>query len=282
MVSNIAGQGVVDTVPTNSAFWLYALERTVVKFKPVTALAHLPKAKAELKPGDFVLTVAAEAGGSRDAAVAVGVVSGQAVRVENPPAMPGMVDVWVEGRGGALAADLRDKAAKTMVWRLGVRAPEGADEIAISLPDLSRLPADKQIVLVDLDTGRKVYMRTQPRYVMTASAGVRHLELRIEDRSGAALVVSSAQARQEGGHAVVTFSVSKAARVTAEVMNMAGRVVARVATDRAVPAGANTLAWNLRSDAGSPVPAGRYLVRIVAVADDGQQQATVTQLVVKR
>ena len=63
---------------------------------------------------------------------------------------------------------------------------------------------------------------------------------------------------------------------------MAGRVVARVATDRVVAAGTNTLSWNLRSDTGSPVPAGRYLVRIVAVADDGQQQATVTQLLVRR
>ncbi|MBC7286621.1 MAG: carboxypeptidase regulatory-like domain-containing protein, partial [Armatimonadetes bacterium] len=280
-VTNIAGQGIVDTIPTNSAFWIRALDRTVVRFRPI-GTTGAAKTTLQLKPGDFVLNVVAETAASRDAAVLVGVISGAELRGENPPAMPGMVDLWIEGEGEPMAADVRGQAMQTMSWRLAVQAPKNADQVALSVPDLSRVPADKQVTLVDLDTGKRVYMRTQARYVFPATENVRHFELRIEDRGGAALVVSSAQAVQRGANAVVTFSVSRAARVSAEVLNMAGRVVARLAQDRVVPAGSNSLAWNLRGDSGAPVPAGRYLVRLVAVAEDGQQQVAVAQLIVRR
>ena len=68
-----------------------------------------------------------------------------------------------------------------------------------------------------------------------------------------------------------TFSLTAAADVSATVVNIAGRPVRSVVTDRPAEAGRQTLLWDLRSDAGLRVPAGRYLVRIVARSADGQQ-----------
>lgn len=282
MVSNVVGQNIVDTVPTNAAFWLYSLDRAVLQVRGATATASEEQALA-LQTGDFLLPITAVTPGSRDAATLVGVMSAGEIRVENPPAFEGMVDLYIEDGDTSLAADVRTQAAPRMNWRLGLVAPAGVDEVSIELPDLSRVPADKRVMLKDLDTGRSVYMRTQPRYTMKVEAGqVRHLELAIEDKGANCLTVSSAQAQQQGGKAVVTFSLSTAARVQAQVLNMAGRVVRVLATDQPGPAGINRLTWDLRNSQGAPVPSGRYIIRLVAVGDDGQQVAAVAQVTVRR
>ena len=282
MVSTVAGAGIVDTVPANAAFWIYALDYTMVTFRPVGTLQAGEAGAASLGAGDFLVRVEAATTDSRDAATVVGVLAGRELRVENPPSVDGGVDLYIDD-GGAYAADVRGAAARSMSWNLAVVVPAGADQVAISLPDLSRVPADKQVLLTDLDTGKTVYMRTQPRYVFTAAGpALRHLRLTIEDRGASSLVVTAAQAQQQGAAAVVTFALSKAARVSAQVLNIAGRTVAVLAADQAAAAGVNTLSWNLRNATGAPVPAGRYIVRIVATGDDGQQVSAVAQLTVRR
>ncbi|MCX7597727.1 MAG: carboxypeptidase regulatory-like domain-containing protein [Armatimonadetes bacterium] len=282
MVSTVQGVGIVDTVPANAAFWIYALDYTMVTFRPVGTQEVDEAPPVVLGAGDFLLQVEAATPDSRDAATLLGVMAGRELKVENPPLVDGGVDVYIEN-GGAYAADVRASAAQTMTWDLAVVVPAGADQVAISLPDLSRVPADKAVLLTDLETGKTVYMRTQPRYVFAAQGpAVRHLRLTIQDRGASSLVVTAARAQQQGAAAVVTFALSKAARVSAEVLNIAGRPVAVLAADQVAAAGVNTLAWNLRNAAGSPVPAGRYIVRIVATGDDGQQVTAVAPLTVKR
>jgi hypothetical protein len=89
--------------------------------------------------------------------------------------------------------------------------------------------------------------------------------------SGArASVVSalSAAATRTGG-AQISFSLSEAATVTAEVLNLAGRRVATLARGRELEAGAQTLAWSGRSDEGPAAPNGLYLLRLEARSADG-------------
>lgn len=282
MVSTIQGAGIIDTVPANAGFWIYALDYTAVTFRPVTAQEAAEAAPVALAAGDFLVQVQASTADSCDAATLLGVMAGRELKVENPPTVDGGVDVYIED-DGAYAADVRASAAPTMTWNLAVVVPAGADQVAISLPDLSRVPADKAVLLTDLETGKSIYMRTQPRYVFAASGpAVRRLRLTIQDRGAASLVVTAAQAQQQGAAAVVTFALSRAARVSAQVLNIAGRPVAVLAADQVAAAGVNKLSWNLRNATGSPVPAGRYIVRIVATGDDGQQVTAVAPLTVKR
>ncbi len=282
MVANVAGPGIVDTVPKYSAFWLYALDRTTLSFAPVTASAAPAGGKLKLGDGEWLMQVVVEAGGKRDAATVVGVCSALAGEVENPPRVPGAVDAYLVSDGKALALKVADKPAQRMVWDLEVAVPDGTDEVSVMLPDLSRVPRDMQVLLVDRDAGRTVYMRTQPRYTFKPAGPVRHLQIVVEPRGAGALVVSAAQARQSGGRVAVSFVLSQPAKVTVEVLNIAGRVVRRLAADRAMEAGVAELGWDLRADNGAPVPAGRYLVRIRALGEGGQQVVAVTQVTVRR
>jgi len=82
--------------------------------------------------------------------------------------------------------------------------------------------------------------------------------------------------------ATVSYMLATDADVTAEVVNIGGRLIRTLARGTSVGAGANTLNWDLKSDAQTRVPAGRYLVRIEAVTPDGQRAQAVGTILVNR
>jgi flagellar hook assembly protein FlgD len=81
---------------------------------------------------------------------------------------------------------------------------------------------------------------------------------------------------------VVTYSLSGPCQVTVEVLNVAGRLVRRLAANSLAAAGVNNTTWNLRGDSGAAVPGGLYLVRVTAVSDNGQKVQAITQVNVNR
>lgn len=60
----------------------------------------------------------------------------------------------------------------------------------------------------------------------------------------------------------VRFRLARSARVTVQVRNGAGRVVARLANGRAMRSGTHTLSWNRR--VGGKAAAGRHRVEVIA------------------
>ena len=59
--------------------------------------------------------------------------------------------------------------------------------------------------------------------------------------------------------------------LTQDNANEAGRLIKRLSTDQVVPEGINVQTWDLRSQGGSRVPGGLYLVSIEAKAENGQR-----------
>ena len=70
--------------------------------------------------------------------------------------------------------------------------------------------------------------------------------------------------------------------MTVTVLNIAGRTVRRVATDRAATKGRNTLLWDAKSDRGLRAPSGMYLVQIEARCADGSASRALTSLRLSR
>jgi hypothetical protein len=101
--------------------------------------------------------------------------------------------------------------------------------------------------------------------------------------SGAAgLMVSSLSCLPTAVGAQVSFTLSAEGTVTAEVLNIAGRPVRMLVSDRALPAGLNTLTWDGRSDAGTRAPGGVYLLRLTACAPDGSQVQSLGMMQLQR
>jgi hypothetical protein len=101
--------------------------------------------------------------------------------------------------------------------------------------------------------------------------------------AAAALTVSAASAQGlAGGRQALVFALSAPASVQVEIVNIAGRVIRELPAGDTTPAGVNTLSWDGCSTAGTPVPNGLYLARIVARTPDGAQAQAVVTCTVRR
>ena len=82
------------------------------------------------------------------------------------------------------------------------------------------------------------------------------------------------QTKVDGGRGVgqpafrIGFTVTREADITAEVQTLTGRTVSRV-TSRARTAGASSITWDGRSQDGSELPAGAYMLTLTAKDSDG-------------
>ncbi len=100
------------------------------------------------------------------------------------------------------------------------------------------------------------------------------------DGAGGALVTALSSVPTAAG-AQVTFALTGAAEVTAEVMNAAGRPIRTIAVDRPCDAGVQTLLWDRRAGTGLRVPTGMYLVRVTARTVDGGQSTALASMAVR-
>ncbi len=97
------------------------------------------------------------------------------------------------------------------------------------------------------------------------------------DINANAFVTALACLPTRAGGAQITFALSADAAVTADVMNIAGRPIRMVVSDKPMTAGTATLLWDGKSGRGLNVPSGIYLIRL-RVQDEagGQSEALST------
>jgi hypothetical protein len=292
VISDRAGVGVArTTVLPCEAVWVKAAHAVTLAVAPpaVGAAAATAVAPQQLALGDkgWTVPIVVGSGNRADLTTVAGVSSnGAQYAADNAPALPGSVDAYlVSPQGAQLAQLVQPAAAGPTKFNFVVTTDLNKAEIAVSLPDLSSVPNDLTVTLSDLDSGQDVYARTTSRYTFVSSAKgvtVRHFQLTVEPASVGSLVVTAAAAQQQAGGLVVAYSVSGPCQVTARVVNIAGRTIRTLVVAQVVSAGANTIPWNLRNDAGSLVPTGQYLIRLEAVATNGQRVSTICAAQVMR
>jgi hypothetical protein len=90
------------------------------------------------------------------------------------------------------------------------------------------------------------------------------------------VMVSEASALPTGRGAEVIYTLSAPAQVTVTIRNLAGRPVAVIARARATAAGVQRLAWSGLAGTGLHVPAGAYLIEVVARDPNGGEARVLT------
>jgi|GEM_PF-6266488 len=291
LVSTTTGLGTVTTVPRNAGFWLRAEASTQVAFDGPGTAAVSPEVaqQVERKPADdaWIIPIVARGAGALDACSLAGVLpqaasDPAAYQMDNPPAIGPYVDLYFLGADGRrLAVDVR-AVRPVQTWQFEVVTDTPGAEIELQLPDLSEVPADKAIYLVDETAGNRIYARALTTYSYQAGEGARRFSLEVADRANTGLMITAASAQAAGSGVTVSYTLSADAQVLVEVLNIAGRTVATLAGDEAAPAGLSTCTWNGRGGSGTSVPAGRYIVRISARAADGQQVQSLVPIQLER
>ncbi len=265
--------------------WVRALQSPATLFiqppGPAAAEAESAVRAADLGPRGWAIPVTARVGDRADLSSVCGVSDNQAAyQIDNPPAVSGAVDLYfVTDQGRHLAHDVRPASVGQTTWDFVVCTDIPDSEVQVRLSDLSAVPHDLTVLLTDLDAQRTVYARTVPLYTFHSSAEgvtVRHFRLQVQPKSDAGLVISSAAVHPAPAGLTIAYTVSQPCAVTIEITNISGRLINRVCSAQPVAAGVNTTTWSLRSQEGTQVPSGRYLICLQAVAANGQ---SVTRIV---
>lgn len=293
--SQEAGYTEADQLLPFEGYWIRCLEAdgAIMRF-PVPGTEATAVAAAHGGPDDdlqWSLPIAAEAGRMSGSA-RIGAASDAAEGLDRhdlqaPPGFGPRVEVTLDpeaaGNAGYLS-DIRPAAAPEQTFTLKVNSTLPHTPVRLKWPDMSGVPDDIAPVLVDDATGKQVYMRTSSGYELPATeAGVnRKMQIRTHLRSSRPLVVTGMSVMQStNGSAQIIFTLSNAADVEVEVLNIAGRTVRTLAAGPRDP-GQNTLSWNLRDNSGTMVPGGMYLVRMRARDDVGRQTQALRPLQITR
>lgn len=214
--------------------------------------------------------------------------------LETPPLPAGYVDVsFVNVPVGShrlpehRATDIRVGDAPRLVWDVVVRTDLAHEEITLTWPDLSGVPANYRLTLTDLETGEAVFLRTRSHYRFdSGEGGIRRFRLVAEKGQQGSLRPTTFRVDPPlPGRAMgsVTFTLPREAVVDVDILTPTTQTVLRsIARSRAVGNGWNELPWDGRDAAGRPLPNGTYLARLIVRGPDGEQVQEVTTFTILR
>ncbi len=266
-------------------YWLRVFKDTTMLIYPPAVAMQAPAATHPAASGEgWRLQLVASADGKVDPCTFVGMNPkataqySQYWAIGEPPAVDGglraalVENNWGEHSG--YYAQIIKPASGRQEWELEIACETPNTQVALRWPSLNAtVPAGVSLMLQDLDTGEEVYMRTSTGYSFKTGpqGGVRRLRVIASLEPVTSLTLSGVTAQAMAGGAVAfTYALSQAAEVTAEIRNISGALIKRFAAQPSRGGTVELLVWNGRSDRGSKVPAGRYLVRLTARTDKGQ------------
>lgn len=263
--------------------------------RPATLVLHRAVAPAATDADDerlaldgWALQLVAEAGGMADTDNFLGVASNADALsgVVSPPRPDTDLDLYFvrpSADGARLATDFVEPGADAR-WQIRVACEMPGSTVRLSWPDLTTLPNDVRPILVDNETGQAIYLRTSTgyNYEVGENPTERSFTLRLADDGAGSLAINTLSASASDAGAQIVFALSAPAAVDIEVLNIAGITVRRLVEGRQQAAGTQQVTWDGRNQSGSPVPAGRYIVRLTARSDSGQQTSAIRSLQIDR
>jgi hypothetical protein len=269
------------TLPAREGMWIYAFQPGLkLVFENNVAAAAAPTEKPAKLDG-WQIRLIARTAWSTDGDNTIGVSSRAAEigTIVGPPPVGQGVDLYFGPNRAAV--DLRK--ARPAKWDATVECRAADTDVELTWPDLAALPADVRPVLTDLATKRSVYMRTATAYRYHSVAEGEERQFRITFAGPAAgPVLGLFTATPARGGVELSYALNRAADVTVEVLNLAGRRVATVG-GASGDVGLNRVLWNGVSSTGQAVPGGRYVVKITAVArDNGETVSAIRALALQR
>ncbi|MEM2356062.1 MAG: hypothetical protein QXO00_07100, partial [Candidatus Bathyarchaeia archaeon] len=203
-----------------------------------------------------------------------------------PPEGRSDVQVILLKNSAPLAVDVRNSNARQQVWdvlvKFGTRERGRGTrqkEVTLTWDEVSYVPKDVSLILVDLATGTRRYMRTQTTYRFVPNEGEteRRFKVIAELSNEKSLRIFGLRATPTRGQGVlIEFGLTKPAQVQAEVLTLTGRRVAVLEVPRSTDSPIHRLIWRGVNGDGMKVSTGVYLVRVQAVDDEGRQIQAVT------
>jgi hypothetical protein len=294
-------QKATDSMEPQRGYWIYVYssQNVVIRYPAV----FTPFARATNEPSwtqsdkQWRLQLAARTNSSADDFNYIGIANSATVAkktvIEEPPIAPidGAVSMAVEkdvnGQATRLAQSLSDKAGR-QEFKVSVFAKD-AGPVSVTWPNLSTIPKNVRVRLVDTATGETRDLRKVSGYRFdAASASTREFKIQVEtgtvSRAVIGNVVVTRNSRGTGGDTSIrlTYSLATDATTTVRILKANGTEVMTVSRGRADKAGQNEVVWNLMDQANRAQPPGTYRAEIVAEGQDGERVRKIVPIVINR
>ncbi|MHB9106129.1 MAG: FlgD immunoglobulin-like domain containing protein [Armatimonadota bacterium] len=238
-----------------------------------------------LTDGGWGIRLQATAGMTRDAMAVAGInpkarggIDG--LDWQKPPAMGSGVRVAFINpanriAGAAYATDIRPGlAAGGETWEFEVTTPQ-TETVTLAWPDLRGLPRGYDLILEDLTSGQRRYMRTAPAYQYNATgvaglADVRRFRMTVQPQITAPLSFLDFRiAPTRGKGASVSVRLNATADLRMEVRAPSGKLVRVITANAVLPQEDTLIPWDGLAAGGKLIPAGTYLFTVTARSPEG-------------
>jgi hypothetical protein len=287
--------GVDNVLPSWEGAWVYAhTDCELILPPPSQSKGRGTRGEGRVAKGNgWSIRLQASVNGSVGEAV-LGIANGtRGLAVGLPPEPPtgnNGVQVILLKNNTPLAVDVRSDGSRRQEWEVlvrfgtrdGGRGTSERKEVVLTFDGIGYAPKDVSAWLVDTVTGKRLYLRTQPSYRFVAQEGEveRKFKVVVERGNDRPLRVVGLKATPMRGQGVVIeFSLTKPAKVEAEVLTLTGRRVAIL--DAGSSEGlTRRVVWRGVGIEGQKVGSGVYLVRVRAIDEEGRevQSATAVRL----
>ena len=234
----------------------------------------------------WLLSLHANAGSSKDYGNIIGV-SSRAIdgydrfKSQKPPIM-GEKYIYVSvdhgdwaDMSGSYGLDVRSTSASTKTWNVSVLTSVANTRGVISWPEVATLNRNVALSITDLATGEVRDMRTNSSYSWQTGDGTSSRRFRIEstraDRNMLRISDVVARSATRGGSQGISFNLSSPATVDVRILNASGQTVRQLNGRGARTAGISQITWDGKSDNGTNLSIGLYMVEIRAQSTDGRQ-----------
>jgi hypothetical protein len=272
-------------------YWVYAYRATTLIIPPSAAATSASTRSTSVDAGGWRLTLEAQSGDLKDRAY-IGV-SRSATPGYDPthdllkPPPVGTDYVYISlprlnwgAQSGAYGVDIQP-ATRSASWEFTVETSQPNREVTLRWPDAQQLPRAANLVLVNLETGERRYLRTTSAYTFrTNASGVSRFRIEMASSNG---LLRIQQVRvQSGRGAQHTIAFQLTGDATVQVNILSGGKVVRQLLNQATRSGVQQASWDGRDQSGIALPPGTYTVEIRAVSEDGQVARATAPLVLTR
>jgi len=242
-----------------------------------------PTSSARAPDARWAVDLSARVGQARDPMNTFGTAPNATDGVEaadgrEPPPIGDYVSLSFRAPSGerGLWRDMRSTGGGLRTWTAEVRT-NVSGLVTISASDVSSVPDDQSVWLVDPVLDQTQNLRETPTYQFSASEATDARSLRIlvgppaavqrrlgrdADRPERVELLPSVP-HPVRSHATFRYRVPERTRATLELYDLLGRRVAMLVDDKSVSPGTHTYAWT-RQGTGAPLSSGPYLLRLQA------------------
>jgi len=209
--------------------------------------------------------------------------------IEEPPPFPGYVSLrfphpeWGKD-AGYYVQDVRQTFSGTKTWDVEVVSDQPNTSFVLTWHNIHQVPRAYRLTLIDLETGKRIYMRTVGSYSFTSSGNNRRFRLEVTTDPASVLKISGlsvSPGKMRSGGATISFTLSRGAAVSCMVRTSSGRIVRIIEAGTWRKKGLNIITWDGKGSLGQLLPRGVYLLDMQATTEEQQTVRVVKPLQVR-